>query len=69
MQDTTLALVRASLETSARHAISYRDAAIVEAARSLGCQTLLTEDLGDETDFRGVRVVNPFARSRAADVR
>jgi predicted nucleic acid-binding protein len=61
VQETTLALVRASLETAARHAISYWDAAIVEAARSLGCHSLLSEDLGDGTDFRGVRVVNPFA--------
>jgi predicted nucleic acid-binding protein len=61
VQETTLALVRASLETAARHAIPYWDAAIVEAARSLGCHSLLSEDLRDGTDFRGVRVVNPFA--------
>jgi predicted nucleic acid-binding protein len=42
--------------------VSYWDAAIIEAARSLGCATLLTEDLGDGTDYDGVRVVNPFTR-------
>lgn len=61
VQETTVELMRAALETAARFQLSYWDAAIVEAARSLGCATLLSEDLGDGTDYRGVRVVNPFA--------
>ena len=60
VQDTTVALVRAALETAARFSVSYWDAAIIEAARGLGCATLLTEDLGDGTDYGGVRIVNPF---------
>jgi predicted nucleic acid-binding protein len=60
VQDTTVALMRAALETAARFGLSYWDAAIIEASRSLGCATLLSEDLGDGTDYRGVRVVNPF---------
>jgi len=60
VQDTTVALVRAALETAARFSVSYWDAAIIEAARGLGCATLLTEDLADGTDYGGVRVVNPF---------
>jgi predicted nucleic acid-binding protein len=65
VQDTTVALVRAALETAARFSVSYWDAAIIEAARSLGCTTLLSEDLGDGSDYRGVRVVNPFANPTA----
>ena len=61
VQESTVALMRAALDTAARFRLSYWDAAIVEAARSLGCETLLTEDLADGTDYRGVRVVNPFA--------
>jgi len=61
VQETTVALMRAALETAARFGVSYWDAAIIEAARSLGCAALLSEDLGDGTDYRGVRVVNPFA--------
>jgi predicted nucleic acid-binding protein len=64
VQETTVALMRAALETAARFGVSYWDAAIIEAARSLGCVTLLSEDLGDGTDYGGVRVVNPFT-SRA----
>lgn len=59
-QETTPALVRAALDTTARHRLSYGDAAIVEAARLLGCRTILSEDLTDGQDFDGVRVENPF---------
>jgi predicted nucleic acid-binding protein len=61
VQETTLGLVRAALDTSARHRISYWDATIVEAARLAGCRVLLSEDLSDGHDFNGVRVENPFA--------
>lgn len=61
VQDTTLGLVRAALDTSARYRIAYWDATIVEAARLAGCRVLLSEDLSDGQDFNGVRVENPFA--------
>ena len=60
-EDTTPALVAAALATTARHRISYWDAAIVEAARLLGCAVILSEDLAHGQDFDGVRVQNPFA--------
>jgi len=62
VQDVTVAIVRAALETKARFQISYWDAAIVEAARALGCQTLLSEDLNHGQDFSGVVVKNPFRK-------
>jgi predicted nucleic acid-binding protein len=61
VQETTVHLMEAALETKQRFGISYWDAAVVEAARSLGCRMLLTEDLKEGQDFDGVRVVNPFA--------
>jgi len=63
VQDTTVTLVRAALEARERYRISYWDAAIVEAARTLGCRTLLSEDLSDGRDYDGVQVVNPFAQT------
>ena len=60
VQETTVELVRAALEACDRYRVSYWDAAIIEAARSLGCRTLLSEDLSDGQDFAGVRVSNPF---------
>lgn len=57
----TAELVSAAMATRMRFQISYWDAAILEAARSLGCEVVLSEDLGDEQDYDGVRVENPFA--------
>ncbi len=50
----------AAMEIRRRFQISYWDAAILEAARSLACETVLSEDLSDGQDYAGVRVENPF---------
>jgi predicted nucleic acid-binding protein len=57
----TAAVVNAAMATRERFQVSYWDAAILEAARSLGCAVVLSEDLGDGRDYGGVRVENPFA--------
>ncbi|HKJ85045.1 MAG TPA: PIN domain-containing protein [Spirochaetia bacterium] len=62
VQETTVELMRSAAISSQRWQISYWDAAIVEAARALGCTQILTEDLNDRQDFGGVVVLNPFAR-------
>ncbi len=61
LQEQTAGLMHAAFSTGSRYGISYRDAAIVEAARMLGCHQLLTEDLQHGQDFAGIRVANPFA--------
>jgi predicted nucleic acid-binding protein len=53
-------LMLAAVATHRQFGISYWDAAIVEAARSLGCDVVLSEDLSDGQDYAGVRVENPF---------
>ena len=58
--DITTATMLAALATRARFRISYWDATILEAARSLGCDAVLSEDLSDGMDYAGVRVENPF---------
>jgi predicted nucleic acid-binding protein len=60
IQDLTPGLVLAAIATAKRFQIAYWDAAIIEAARALGCLTVLTEDLQHRMDFDGVRVENPF---------
>jgi predicted nucleic acid-binding protein len=60
IQDLTVSLMIAAQVASERFRISYWDAAIVEAARSLGCETLLSEDLSHGQNYAGVRVTNPF---------
>ena len=56
----TADLVLAAIATHTRFRIAYRDAAIIEAARTLRCDVVLSEDLADGQDFDGVRVENPF---------
>jgi predicted nucleic acid-binding protein len=50
----------AALAARQRFQLSYRDAAIIEASRAMGCPEVLSEDLNDGQDYGGVRVTNPF---------
>lgn len=56
-------LMLAAFATHRRFGISYWDAAIVEAGRSLRCDVVLSEDLSDGEDYAGIRVENPFRAS------
>jgi predicted nucleic acid-binding protein len=66
VQETTVAVMLAAMSTRQRFGISYWDAAILEAARTLGCQVVLSEDLSDGQDYTGVRVENPFTPHAAS---
>ena len=50
----------AAMSTRQQFGISYWDAAILEAARALGCEVVLSEDLSDGQNYAGLRVENPF---------
>lgn len=54
-------LLLAALELKARYRLSYWDAAIVAAARTMGAATLYSEDLNDGQSFGDMTVRNPFA--------
>jgi predicted nucleic acid-binding protein len=60
IQDITLTIVRAALQIKDRYRFSYWDSAIIAAARALGCDELLTEDLSHGRVVEGVTIVNPF---------
>ncbi len=60
VQETTTALLTAALEGSRRHRLSYGDAAVIEAARLLGCETVLSDALPHGRVYGGVRVFDPF---------
>jgi predicted nucleic acid-binding protein len=62
VQETTNGVMLAAMSTRQQFGIAYWDAAVIEAARALGCDVVLTEDLNDGQDYAGVRVENPFAR-------
>jgi predicted nucleic acid-binding protein len=56
----TTGVMLAAMTARDRFDISYWDAAILEAARSVGCEVVLSEDLSHGQDYAGVRVENPF---------
>jgi predicted nucleic acid-binding protein len=66
VQETTLGVMLAAMSTRQRFEISYWDAAVLEAARALGCEVVLSEDLSDGQDYAGVRVENPFEDAQHA---
>lgn len=63
VQETTVGIMLAAMSTRQRFSISYWDAAILEAARTLDCKVVLSEDLSDSQDYAGIRVENPFSSS------
>ena len=60
VQDVTLAVLSGALEIKVASGLSYWDAAIVSAARALGCRELLSEDMSHGRVIEGVAIVNPF---------
>lgn len=50
----------AALEIKTIYHLSYWDAAIVAAARALGCRKLLTEDMSHGRVVEGVIISDPF---------
>ena len=56
-------LVMEAVELRQRFQISYWDAAIIAAARQMGCDTVYSEDLSEAENYDGVVVLNPFAAS------
>ena len=65
VREMTLKLLRSAFAAKERFRISYWDAAIIEAAREIGCRTILSEDLNHRQDYDGVKVVNPFRKMRS----
>jgi len=57
----TYTLVHQAIKTSKLYQIGYFDAAIIDAARQLGCSVVYSEDLNHGQDYGGIKVVNPFA--------
>ena len=56
-----VALILAASKLEERHAFSFWDALVVEAARRCGAARLLTEDLQAGRRIGGISIENPFA--------
>lgn len=61
VHEPTAEFVQTAILSAQRWLISYWDAAVVEAARALGCTQIMTEDLNNGQNFGGVVAVNPFS--------
>ena len=64
VQELTFDLFLAAVSISRRFRLSYRDGAILAAARACGCDVVYSEDLSAEQDYGGTRAINPFSRTR-----
>ena len=60
VQETTLPVMINALEIKVRYGLAYWDAAIVAAARALGCRELLSEEMTHGREVEGVTINNPF---------
>ena len=58
--ELTPALFRSAVDVHERYQLSYWDAAILAAARQMGCHTVFSEDSNEGQNYDGVTVVNPF---------
>jgi len=52
-------IMTGALEIRAAHRLSYWDAAIVAAARALGCRELYSEGMSHGQEVEGVTIINP----------
>ena len=60
VQGITVPVMERAMEARDQWGISYWDAAVIEAARELGCHEILSEDLSHGQNYRGIRIHNPF---------
>ena len=63
VQDVTLAVMQRALDIKSAHGFSYWDSAVIAAARTIGCDELLTEDMSHGQIIDGVTIIDPFRPS------
>jgi predicted nucleic acid-binding protein len=52
--------ILAAIDLHRLHGFSFWDALILRTAKQTGCSVLLTEDLQENREVDGIRIVNPF---------
>jgi predicted nucleic acid-binding protein len=53
-------IIEESIDCSAQNKISFWDALVVTTAKTAGCHSIWSEDLGHGQQISGVRIINPF---------
>ncbi|MYI83674.1 MAG: PIN domain-containing protein [Chloroflexi bacterium] len=66
-QAITVELFARATGIRSRFGVSYWDAAILAAAKLLGCEAVYSEDLSHGQSYDGVMVINPFLDERGAE--
>ena len=62
VQPVTTEVFHRATELCNRFGMSYWDAAILAAAGIIGCEAVYSEDMSDQQDYGGIRVINPFSQ-------
>jgi predicted nucleic acid-binding protein len=65
--ELTASLFRSAVDLHRRFQLNYWDAAIIAAAKQMGCSRVFSEDLNAGQDYDGVRVFNPFGTAPVAE--
>jgi predicted nucleic acid-binding protein len=60
VQETSVSIMTGALQITVEHGLAYWDAAIVAAARALGCRELYSEDMTHGREIEQVTIINPF---------
>jgi predicted nucleic acid-binding protein len=60
IQEISMAVVLLAMANREKYQLSYWDAALIEAARVMRCDLVLSEDMGHGLDYDGIAVTNPF---------
>ncbi|MBI4273656.1 MAG: PIN domain-containing protein [Rhizobiales bacterium] len=60
IQEITLEVMGSALDIKAEFGLSYWDAAIVAAARVLGCREIVSEDMSHGQKIEDIVITNPF---------
>jgi predicted nucleic acid-binding protein len=60
VQEISVSIMAGALDIKATYGLSYWDAAIVAAARALGCRELYSEDMSHGCELEGITIINPF---------
>ena len=60
VQEITVPVMIGALQIKNTYDVSYWDAAIIAAARALGCREILSEDMSHGREFDGAIINNPF---------
>ncbi len=61
---TSAEVLLGATDLASAHGLSIWDAVVISAAAESGCRLLLSEDLQDGFNWRGITIANPFASAR-----